>query len=230
MTVPEVAARPAATVMLIRDYGGEVEVLMVRRPARGFFGGLTVFPGGAVDPVDRSELAAAVVVGKHRDGEYRSAALRELAEETGLALTPNGVVPAPPGRGAGLLSALEASGILLDGARLTLVSRWVTPEGAPSRFDTRFYLVGVAETPEIRLDPEELVGHMWVGPAVALEMHEAGEIEMFLPTISHLGWLARRSGIEDAVTAAQGADDRSLLQPRRMGDGSLVPIHLPESG
>jgi hypothetical protein len=106
----------------------------------------------------------------------------------------------------------------------------VTPEGAPSRFDTRFYLVGVAETPEIRLDPEELVGHMWVGPAAALEMHAAGEIEMFLPTISHLGWLARRSGIEDAVTAAQGADDRSLLQPRRMGDGSLVPIHLPDSG
>jgi 8-oxo-dGTP pyrophosphatase MutT (NUDIX family) len=230
MTVPEVAARPAATVMVIRNGDGAVEVLMVRRPARGFVGGLTVFPGGAVDPVDRSELAASVVVGEYPDGEYRSAALRELAEETGLVLTRDGVVSAPSGRGAGLLSALEASGILLDGTRLTLVSRWVTPEAAPTRFDTRFYLVGVAETPEIRLDPEELVGHMWVGPSTALDMHSAGEIEMFLPTISHLRWLARHSGIEDAVAAAQSADDRSLVQPRRMGDGTLVPIQLPQSG
>jgi hypothetical protein len=53
---------------------------------------------------------------------------------------------------------------------------------------------------------------------------------MFLPTISHLRWLARHSGIEDAVAAAQSADDRSLVQPRRMGDGTLVPIQLPQSG
>lgn len=230
MTVPEVAARPAATVMLIRDGGGGTEVLMVRRPARGFFGGLTVFPGGAVDPVDRSELAASIILGEHRDGEYRVAALRELAEETGLALTPSGVLPAPPGRGAELLSALEAAGIRLDGTRLTLVSRWVTPEEAPTRFDTRFYLAGVADTPAIRLDPDELVGHMWVRPSAALDVQSAGEIEMFLPTISHLRWLARRSDVADAVAAAQGADDRSLLQPRRMGDGSLVPIQMPDSG
>ncbi len=37
-----VEARPAATVMLIRDYGDGIEVLMVRRRLRGFFGGLTV--------------------------------------------------------------------------------------------------------------------------------------------------------------------------------------------
>jgi len=228
MTVPKVAARPAATVMLIRDDGRGLEVLMVRRRARGFFGGLTVFPGGAVDPVDSSELAASVVLGGPGDAAYRAAALRELAEETGLALTPIGVSPAPPGRGAGLLSELEASGIRLDGTRLTLVSRWVTPVGAPTRYDTRFYLAGVADTPEIRIDTDELVGHMWVGPSAALEMHSIGEIEMFLPTVSHLRWLARRSDIEDATAAAQGADDRVLVQPRRMDDGSLVPIYLPD--
>jgi 8-oxo-dGTP pyrophosphatase MutT (NUDIX family) len=230
MTVPNVAARPAATVLLIRDASPGIEVLMVRRRARGFFGGLTVFPGGAVDPVDRSELAASVIIGAHRDGEYRVAALRELAEETGLALTRHGVLPAPPGRGSGLLSSLEETGIRLDGSRLTLVSRWVTPEDAPTRFDTRFFLAGVADTPEIRIDAEELVGHMWLTPATALEMHSAGELEMFLPTIAHLRWLDRRPDVEQAVAAAQGADGRSLLQPRRMGDGSLVPIHLPDSG
>jgi hypothetical protein len=104
----------------------------------------------------------------------------------------------------------------------------VTPEGAPTRFDTRFYLAGVVDTPEIRLDTDELVGHMWVGPSAALDMHSVGEIEMFLPTVSHLRWLARRSDIDDAIAAAQGADDRVLVQPRRMGDGSLVPIYLPD--
>jgi 8-oxo-dGTP pyrophosphatase MutT (NUDIX family) len=230
MAMPEVPARPAATVMLIRDGTPGVEVLMVERPARGFFGGLTVFPGGAVDPVDRSELAASVIGGEHPDREYRAAALRELAEETGLALTRHDVVPAPSGRGAGLLSALRTARIHLDGSRLTLVSRWVTPEGAPTRFDTLFFLAGVAETPEIRLDPEELVGHSWLTPRTALEMHSEGEIEMFLPTVAHLRWLALRPDVERAVAAAQGADGRSLVRPRRMPDGSIVPIHLPDPG
>ena len=49
--------RPAASVLLVRDIEARLEVLVVERPARGYFGGLYVFPGGAVDPVDHSELA-----------------------------------------------------------------------------------------------------------------------------------------------------------------------------
>ena len=229
MTVTEVEARPAATVMLIRDCEPGLEVLMVQRKNRGFFGGLTVFPGGAVDPVDRSQLAAPVIVGEGPGGEFRVAALRELAEETGLALTSHGVSPAPPGRGAGLLSALVAAGIQLDGSRLTLVSCWVTPEDAPKRFDTRFFLAGVGETPEIRLDADELIGHLWITPVAALDMQSVGELEMFLPTIAHLRWLERQADVEQAVAAARGADGRTVLQPRRMSDGSLVPIHLPDT-
>lgn len=228
--MPNVAARPAATVMLIRDGVEGIEVLMVRRHGRGFFGGLTAFPGGAVDPVDRSDLASAVVIGDGSDQEFRVAALRELAEETGLALIGSGLTPAPPGRGAELLTALGAEGLLLDGSRLVLVSRWVTPEFAPTRFDTRFYLAGVGDIPEIRLDPEELVAHMWIHPADALALEESGELKMFLPTIAHLRWLERRADVEQAIAASRGADGRSLVQPRRMGDGSLVPIHLPDPG
>lgn len=227
MKAPQVEARPAATVMLIRDSGPTIEVLMVRRLARGFFGGLTVFPGGAVDPVDESELAGAVVSGDHPDQEFRTAALRELAEETGLALTRDGVVPAPSGRSDGLLSNLRDAGITLDGSSLTLVSRWVTPEDAPTRFDTRFYLAGAGTTPEVRLDHDELVDHIWITPGAALEAHANGNMEMFLPTLAHLRWLERRSTVDGAISAARGADGRSLIAPRRMEDGSFVPIHLP---
>ncbi len=227
MEAPLVEARPAATVMLIRDSVAGIEVLMVRRRPRGFFGGLTVFPGGAVDPVDTSGLAGDVVPGDHTDQEFRVAALRELAEETGLALTIEGVVSAPDGRGESLLSNIRAAGIRLDASALTLVSRWVTPEEAPSRYDTRFYLAIAADAPDIRIDGDELVEHMWVAPGDALVMHADGGLQMFLPTIAHLRWLERRATVHEAVTAAKGADGRSLVEPRRMEDGSFVPIHLP---
>ena len=230
MEAPLVEARAAATVMLIRDSGDGIEVLVVHRRPRGFFGGLTVFPGGAVDPVDASGLANDVVTGNHLDQEFRVAALRELAEETGLALSIDGVVSAPDRRGEDLLSTLGTLRVRLDGSALTLVSRWVTPEEAPTRYDTRFYVVGVDDTPEVRIDRDELVGHMWVAPEDALAMYAEGTWEMFLPTVAHLRWLERRPTVDDAVAAAHGADGRSLVEPRRMEDGSFVPIHLPADG
>ncbi|HEU4915624.1 MAG TPA: NUDIX domain-containing protein [Acidimicrobiia bacterium] len=225
---PQVPARPSATVMLLRDAEESIEVLMVRRHARGFFGGLTAFPGGAVDPVDRSALADTVVEGGGVDHEFRSAALRELAEETGLALTTRGVFPAPDARGVELFDELRRAGVGLDGEALTLVSRWVTPEEAPSRFDTRFYVARVGSTPEIRLAPDELVDHLWIEPKEALAGHDRGELRMFLPTISHLRWLSVRATADEAVAAAEGADGRTVIAPRRMEDGSIVPIHVPD--
>lgn len=227
MPVPKVEARPAATVMLARDVVAGVEVLMVTRRSRGFFGGLTVFPGGAVDPIDRTRPAAIRAGEDHLDLEYRVAALRELAEETGLAITSHGVFPAPAERGEALLLALDADGTRLDAGLLTLVSRWVTPEEAPTRFDTRFYLTTVGETPEVRLDRDELVAHMWLAPDQALAMEASGELEMFLPTVAHLRWLSRWTEVAEAVAAAHGVDGRSLVRPKRMGDGSLVPVLLP---
>ena len=42
--------RPAATVILVRDGVGGVEVFLMERSTHGQFGGLHVFPGGKVDP------------------------------------------------------------------------------------------------------------------------------------------------------------------------------------
>jgi 8-oxo-dGTP pyrophosphatase MutT (NUDIX family) len=71
-TVPRVAA----TVVVLRDRAGELEVLLVQRnPQARFMGGAWVFPGGAVSPGDG-------------DGEasLRAAGMRELREEAGIAL------------------------------------------------------------------------------------------------------------------------------------------------
>ena len=222
-----VQPRPAASVLLVRDIGATLEVLIVQRPVRGYFGGLHVFPGGAVDPVDHSELARRVVSGPAHDHESRAAALRELAEEVGLALTGEGVVAAPDLRGEELYASFDGNGSSLDGERLVLISRWVTPISAPVRFDTRFYLAVVEETPPIRLDSDELVGHMWAAPQQALSMYERGDLALILPTLTHLRWLTRRSNAADVLASADGADGRTLIEPKLMEDGSMVPIHLP---
>jgi 8-oxo-dGTP pyrophosphatase MutT (NUDIX family) len=200
---------------------------MVERPARGYFGGLHVFPGGGVDPVDNSPLAREVVSGPDEDHGFRAAAVREVAEEVGMALTPEGVISAPALRGEALFESVHAAGLSLDGKSLVLVSRWVTPSYAPVRFDTRFYVVGVGETPAVRLDNEELTGHLWASPGDLLAMHGRDEMELILPTLTHLRWLTRRNDVNDVLASATGADGRTLIEPREMEDGSLVPIHLP---
>ena len=97
-------ARQAATLVLLRDSPDGPEVLLVQRnPQQRFMGGAWVFPGGALH-ADDADLAAAAV--------------RELAEEAGIAL------PAA--------------------AELVPWSRWITPEEVKVRFDTWFF---VAEAP-----------------------------------------------------------------------------------
>jgi 8-oxo-dGTP pyrophosphatase MutT (NUDIX family) len=75
-------AIPAATVVLVRDADDGLETLMLRRNARGAFGGMWVFPGGRVDPEDGEGEAGA-----------RRAAVRETLEEAGLVIDPALLVP-----------------------------------------------------------------------------------------------------------------------------------------
>jgi 8-oxo-dGTP pyrophosphatase MutT (NUDIX family) len=73
-------ARPAASVMVLREGDGGPEVLLVQRnPDARFMGGAWVFPGGAVHGEDAGPAAAAV---------------RELAEEAGVTVEdPSSLVP-----------------------------------------------------------------------------------------------------------------------------------------
>lgn len=60
----------AVLVPVFRDHGGALRVVLIRRVERGRHGGQIGFPGGRLEPGDRSHAAAA---------------LREAQEEIGLA-------------------------------------------------------------------------------------------------------------------------------------------------
>lgn len=213
---------PAASVLVLRDLEDGFEVLMVERNARGFFADLLVFPGGGVDDCDVSDG-----LGRWSELAHRKAAVRELAEETGILITPTGTRRAPVGKGPDFYEKLLEWDVEPGTSSLTLVSRWVTPEMAPRRFDTRFYLVACNDAPDVTLDTDELTAFEWVEPNAALERYEAGAANMILPTLAHLRWLARRSSTGDALVSARGADARTLIRPKRMEDGSILPVHLP---
>ncbi len=193
---------------------------MVERNSRGYFGNFVVFPGGSVDDSDRRGVA-------DEDGAVRRTAIRELAEEAGILLTRTGPVAAPEAKGDMFYRWLDDSDVETTPEELVLVSRWVTPEVAPRRFDTRFFLATGGDEPEVRIDTQELVGFRWVTPTQALQRYEEGLWAMILPTLAHVRWLQRRGTIEEAMSSARGADGRTLIQPRVMDDGSLLPIHLP---
>lgn len=121
---------PAASVILLRKRDANVQVLMGQRgAAAAFMPSKFVFPGGRVDPDDHitpatglleAQCAAALRAQTSPScpapDVLTAAALRELCEETGLALT-------APRRGA-----------------LQFVFRAITPQGRPRRFDARFFL------------------------------------------------------------------------------------------
>jgi 8-oxo-dGTP pyrophosphatase MutT (NUDIX family) len=76
----ETQPRQAATVIVLRGGGTDLEVLLVKRtPAARFMGGVWVFPGGAVDAGEGEGDAA-----------HRIAAVRELEEEAGIVVTDPG--------------------------------------------------------------------------------------------------------------------------------------------
>jgi 8-oxo-dGTP pyrophosphatase MutT (NUDIX family) len=73
---PPTTPRQAASVILLRGGGRDLEILLVKRnPAQRFMGGAWVFPGGAVDAREGEGDAA-----------HRLAAVREVREEAGLEL------------------------------------------------------------------------------------------------------------------------------------------------
>ena len=204
----------ASVIVLDRDARGGASVLMGQRgAAAAFMASKYVFPGGAVDPEDAairlsqppdaltmSRLAAEPRAGsKATPDALAAAALRELAEETGLLTGSPG--PAPQG-----WDHYAEAGLAPDASALIYMFRAITPPGRTRRFDARFLL----------LDAEMLHG----------DRHDFSNA---CDELSHLHWVplteARALDLP-FITEVVLAELAALI--RAAGDGPLVqPASVP---
>lgn len=215
-------ARPASTVIVLRDTTDGLEVLLGRRPVHQAFGGAWVFPGGAVDPEDHEHDLTGIV---GPDAAWRAAALREVAEEVGMYLTDPEVTSDVVLHGRAVHEHVRRSGASWVSERLSYLSNWVTPEGLPKRFDTRFFLA-VVEAETLGPISSELETVEWMSPATAIQRHEAGEIELILPTIAHLRLLLPFDSAAEANASARSQERVDPVQPRIVRRDGRVDIEM----
>jgi 8-oxo-dGTP pyrophosphatase MutT (NUDIX family) len=181
--------RPAATIILLRRGGKHaqrgLEVLLARRAdSQSFMPGVWVFPGGMLEGEE----------------EYAACAVRELEEETGIALAAD--------------------------AEVLPWMRWITPEVVPVRFDTHFFVgVAPAHAPP-RPDGVEISDAGWFAPRAALDAHASDELELVFPTIKTLETLLPYSSAEEVLEAAPGRSMDPVL-PRVVGTREDHRIVLP---
>lgn len=224
--------RLAATILLIREADGGPEVFMMKRPGGVDFPDLHVFPGGKVDEGDFapelvSGLTPAVadrLLGIEAGGlRYWVAAIRECFEECGVLLAY---------RGGSLIRLADEDEIerfngyrqrLIDGEmrmldvcrledvrlaadRVLYFSHWITPEQAPRRFDTRFFIAAMPDRQRTIAHAWETADDEWVRPRDALAAHAEGRWQMISPTLTTLQSIADYEDVPavlDAVLAEE---------------------------
>lgn len=221
-------ARPAATVIMLRDGLDGLEVFLLKRHVLSdVLGGAFVFPGGKVDPQD-AQLDMSAYLDQIPESLYSSlnepdidpttaaalyvAAAREVFEESGILFA----------LGATADHAAQATALARDGfpfdevlARLQLRlhtqglapwSRWITPT-MPSvsnkRFDTRFFVAAVPPGQTAVHNNVEATDSTWLTPRAALTLYRDGLIVLAPPQIMTLAHLSRYSTTQQAMFEAR---------------------------
>jgi 8-oxo-dGTP pyrophosphatase MutT (NUDIX family) len=204
--------RLAASLIGVRDAAEGPEVLVIERTLdHRFLPGYVAFPGGAVDPSDgpRAERWFG-----DADEAGRAAAIRELAEEAGLAVTARSVLRVDPVHPLAPIDAAPP-----PRAGLPEIARWIAPDRVPVRFDARYYAARMDDTAEPEPDGTEAAAAWWESPASLLASWEAGDRLLYWPT--HFTILA--------LAACRDADEllRLELETREPLDDELE--RLPRS-
>ena len=214
---------PASTVLLLRDGTHGLEVLMGRRRDSATFGGFWAFPGGVLEDVDHD---AGLTGMSSADSPWRSAALRETAEEVGVFVTEPDLADPPVGlKGAELIRAVADAGARFAGERLVYVANWITPEGAPRRFNTRFFATAVDGG---HVDPDsELAEVTWIAPGQALARHDSASMAVMLPTMAQLRLLEPFGDADSFLRSVDQAVPVAPIEPRLIATEEGFVFLLP---
>ena len=222
-----------------------------------FVGGAYVFPGGGVDPDDgepevaarcngRRDDEASSALGLPRNGlAFWVAAVRETFEEAGLLLaTRSDGTPvdfndaeiierfaahrrAVDQRERRLADVCVEEDLLIEVGGMHYFGHWVTPAGAPRRYDTRFFLAAAPAGQQPVHDDREVISTQWIAPEVALAEHEEGRFSMLPPTVANLRSLRSYSDTADAIAGAAAITEVPPMIPRVLSDDDGVRIVMP---
>lgn len=239
------------------DGGGIEVCMLQRNLASEFVAGAYVFPGGSVDPEDRGPAAEAVcdgltdaraseLLGVEQGGlGFWVAALRECFEEAGVLLARGGDGRVLDFRDdeiaarfedhrrrlnageVGLLDICRQEDLHLDVADVHFVSHWITPELAPRRYDTRFFVAAAPPGQVARHDEGETIDTLWVRPGDALARGEIGEVELLPPTLANLRNLVTHPTAESALAWARTVTDVVTVLPIVLVEDGQVVILRP---
>jgi 8-oxo-dGTP pyrophosphatase MutT (NUDIX family) len=239
--------------MLVRD-APAFEVFMLRRNVRSVFvGGAHVFPGGAVDPDDRDDAIFDLAAGIDDATASRAlgvsdgalgfwvAAIRESFEEAGVLIARDATTDTEMLVDVSQLDvdrrALTAGerrfvdivrdrDLVLDAGALHPFAHWITPPGAPRRYDTWFFVAPAPEGHAYEHDDDETVASVWIRPADALEQARRREIELIYPTFRSLQSLARFETAADLLRTVRNVwhDDARPMQVENPGQGWVLRL------
>lgn len=247
----------ATVMLLRDGVDGLEVCMLQRNLNSDFVGGAYVFPGGGVDPDDaddevlsvcegRTDDAASRLVGAQSGGlSFWVAAVRESFEESGvlLAAHSDGTVvsfedPSTAERFAGHRAEVDSGRRRLaaicreEDLRLTVgdihyFSRWVTPLGAPRRYDTRFFVAAAPAGQEALHDDREVIGTRWLTPRVALEDHRAGRMTMIFPTVRTMVALSQFEAASQVLGHAATQARVDAVLPMMRDEGGGLRLILP---
>ena len=231
---PTVIPVPAATLVLLRDHPvGGVEILLMQRHAKSkFAAGDFVFPGGKLTREDNPpdairwcsglDAATAAKTLDLSDTELAVAhwigVIRETFEEVGVLLATSaggGPVRATPATLSACRRSCQADNrafwelvkqedLRLATDRLAYFAHWITPEGNPLRFDTRFFAAPMPPDQTPTGDDKEVTDLRWLAPAEALDAHTRGEISLRNPTVRNLMLFGEATSTSDALARLRG--------------------------
>ncbi|MGD0320971.1 MAG: NUDIX hydrolase [Acidimicrobiales bacterium] len=223
----------------------------------GFSSGAHVFPGGTLEMTDgcveiaelcsgRDDADASAQIGVSSGGlALWVAAVRECFEEAGILLAyaadgklasfsdPEVAARFQACREAlnrkkqNLLEICRDEGLTLALDRIYYFSHWITPEGMPRRYDTRFFIAEAPVDQTAHNDGSETVENRWIAPEKALRLAAEGKMALVFPTMKNLEAMSRFASAADLLAHTRTIKEVSTSLPRLSIDGREVRILLP---
>ena len=250
----DVAPKDASTVILIRDAAADaaspgIEVFLLRRvKGMAFAGGMTVFPGGGVDPSDADAevdwagpsvdwWAERFSTDAARAKALVCAAVRETFEECGVLLAgPSAdTVVADTSRYAQSRTQLEKrelsfsdflkrENLVLRADLLRPWANWITPVGEGRRYDTRFFVAAAPHGQIADGATSEAEDVQWQSPAAALAHWQGGGSILLPPTWSQLTALSAFGSVADVLAAEP---EIPVILPTLITDEEQLRVEFP---